>query len=215
MDGEPADERAVWSVVLPVKRLEAAKSRLLLPPEQRARLAAAMAADTVAAALAASVVTQVVVVTDDAAAARTVAGLGARVVADEPAAGLNEALEWGAAQARAAVNGGVATLSADLPALTAAALDDVLRLVSRVGVVGDRVGTGTTLLAAASGSRLRPEYGPESLARHVAAGADDLTGHAAASLRLDVDTLDDLAAATVLGVGPATAAALQELGLPH
>jgi len=42
-----------WTVLVPVKRLQLAKSRLPLPATTRAALMAAMAADTVAAALAA------------------------------------------------------------------------------------------------------------------------------------------------------------------
>ena len=53
-----------WSLVVPVKRVENAKTRLDLDVEARASLAVAMAVDTVTAALACPLVTQVVVVTD-------------------------------------------------------------------------------------------------------------------------------------------------------
>ncbi|HEX6579054.1 MAG TPA: 2-phospho-L-lactate guanylyltransferase, partial [Jiangellaceae bacterium] len=86
-----------WSVVVPVKRPEVAKTRLAdLAGARRADLARAFAADTVAAALACPNVGDVVVVTDDAQIAADVSAVGALAVADKPAAGLNAALRHGA-----------------------------------------------------------------------------------------------------------------------
>lgn len=176
----------------------------------------AMAADTVAAALAASSVAQVVVVSDDELAARRLSALGAVVVPDVPDAGLNLALAHGIATAREKAAGGpVATLSADLPALTGETLDAGLAVVRRLAVVADSDGAGTTLLAAAAGVDVSPAYGPGSFARHLSSGAEDITGQVAQRLRLDVDTLADLQAAIALGVGGRTAAVLAELGWLH
>src|SRR5579884_600924 len=80
--GPTGTERPGWSIVLPVKRLAAAKSRLDLAAADRSRLAGAMAADTVAAALAAPSVGRVVVVSDDELAADLLTRLGADVVPD-------------------------------------------------------------------------------------------------------------------------------------
>src|ERR1022692_3871831 len=91
-----------WSLVIPVKELARAKSRLTgLAGPRRAELALAMAADTVAAAAACPAIAEVIVVTDDAAAGAELGGLGACVVPDEPGAGLNPALVFGAAYAAA------------------------------------------------------------------------------------------------------------------
>ena len=85
-----------WSLVIPVKVLARAKSRLaVLAGPRRAELALAMAADTVASAVACPVIGAVIVVTDDCAAGAELGGLGAHVVADEPGAGLNPALVFG------------------------------------------------------------------------------------------------------------------------
>src|SRR3954469_22192278 len=54
-----------WAVVIPVKRLSLAKTRIDLGPDLRADLALAMALDTVAACLACPRVGTVVAVTDD------------------------------------------------------------------------------------------------------------------------------------------------------
>ncbi|MCW2585435.1 MAG: hypothetical protein JWN55_951, partial [Frankiales bacterium] len=76
-----------WGVVVPVKRLSLAKTRLAAYGDDRRRaLALAFAADVV---LAAATVAEVLVVTDDEQAGPLLAALGARVVPDDPDAGLN------------------------------------------------------------------------------------------------------------------------------
>jgi 2-phospho-L-lactate guanylyltransferase len=197
-----------WGVVVPVKRLDIAKSRLAsYGDEHRKALALAFAADVV---LAAGAVATVLVVTDDPVARELLAGLGARVAADDPDAGLNPALEHGVELLReGSPDLAVATISADLPALLA---PDLAAVLARVplhgrGFVADLAGTGTTLLAAGPGIGLVPAYGPASRERHLASGAVELV--APESVRRDVDTPDDLEHAVALGVGPHTLAALQ------
>lgn len=78
--------RFSWTVLLPVKVLARAKSRLaVLAGDRRRELALAFASDTVTAALACPEVARVLVVTSDPVAGRLLAGLGAIIVADEPA----------------------------------------------------------------------------------------------------------------------------------
>ncbi len=107
-----------WSLVIPVKVLAQAKSRLTgLPGQRRAELALAMAADTIAAAVQAADVGAVLVVTDDPEVSELAAGLGARVLPDLPGAGLNEALAHGAAYSQATwPERGRAGLAGDVPA---------------------------------------------------------------------------------------------------
>jgi 2-phospho-L-lactate/phosphoenolpyruvate guanylyltransferase len=192
-----------WSLVIPVKRLELAKSRISLPAADRADLALAMATDTVAAAVACALVARVVVVTDDARAVAALAGPGVTIVADAPDAGLNPALRHGAA---AAAGGRIVAVSADLPALTAADLTTVLVAAgSQVrGVVADESGTGTTVLTAAAEAEFVPSFGAGSFNAHLRNGAVDLTPLAAPSVRRDVDTVAGLLDAVGLGVGEAT-----------
>src|SRR4051812_25485012 len=86
-----------WGLVVPVKRLTVAKTRLQSYGDAvRQDLALAFAVDVVTAALACEVVDDVLVVTDDARAAAALRTAGARVVADAPDAGLNPALAHGA-----------------------------------------------------------------------------------------------------------------------
>lgn len=205
---DAAADPARWGVVVPVKRLALAKSRLAAyGDEVRGQLALAFAADVVAAALECPGVERVLVVTDDGTAEQVLAALGARVVPDLPDAGLNAALVHGCDVLRG--RGGslsVAALSADLPALRAGDLRSVLDSVPVAGrgFVADAAGSGTTLLAARAPARLDPSYGGGSRARHAASGAAELV--AAPGLRRDVDTPDDLQEALRLGVGPRTAA---------
>ena len=190
-----------------MKRLEVAKTRLSVDPQLRRELALAMATDSVAACLATPGVIGVVVVTDDDAAGPAMRSLGAQVVADEPAAGLNPALAHGArVLLRQHPDAGVVALSADLPALTPRALADLLGRAATVeaGCVADAAGTGTTVLTARSPASLAPAFGAGSWQRHRDAGAADLTDHADPRLRRDVDTKDDLADAIRLGCGAAT-----------
>ncbi|MFG2054836.1 2-phospho-L-lactate guanylyltransferase [Micromonospora sp. NPDC048930] len=200
-----------WTVVVPVKRLGAAKSRLrgALPGVPHEELALALAADTVRAVRGCPAVAEVLVVTDDPRVAAEVTAAGARVVPD-PAGGLNAAFRHGAAVAgpRAAVVG----LTADLPALQPAELAAALRAVPTGppgvrGFVADAPGTGTVLLAAPVGVALEPRFGVGSAGAHAAGGALPLRGDWP-TLRRDVDTAADLAAAARLGLGPRTAALL-------
>ena len=200
-----------WSVVVPVKRLRLAKSRLYAvgrPRPEHEELALSLALDTVAAALAAAAVERVVVVTDDPAARQALETAGALVLPDEPDAGLNPALAHGAAAAmRRSPRDGVALLSADLPALRPAELDAALAAAADhdAAFVADTSGFGTTLLAIAPGHLVTPRYGRASAAAHRAAGAVELTGDWP-TLRNDVDTAADLRTAAELGLGPATSA---------
>lgn len=205
-----------WTLVIPLKPLERAKSRLTATTGDTPRpgLALAFAQDTVAAAMACPAVRDVVVVTDDGLAGRELAALGARIVRDEPAGGLNAALAHGAAAVRACrPETAVAALNADLPALRPLELARVLDGAARFprSFLADCAGIGTTLLSAAPGMELRPAFGAASRSRHAASGAVELALDDVDSVRQDVDTGDDLRAALVLGVGPRTAAAAARL----
>lgn len=217
-----------WSVLVPVKRLAHAKTRLrgAVSADRHAGLVLAMALDTVAAAVGCPAVRQVVVVTDEADARRALTAAGALCVADEPDDGLNPALAHGARCAAAREpDAGIAVLGSDLPALRAEDLAAALAAATLAGAVlagatfigatfigatgsrrtfvADAEGTGTTLLTALPGVELAPAYGPGSAVAHAASGALPLTGDWP-SLRRDVDTAADLRAAAALGLGPRT-----------
>lgn len=205
---------------MPVKTLTKAKTRLrgaadrgIGEPGAHARLALALTHDTVAAVLATHAVRHLLVVSSDPVVAAELAALGVEVVPD-PLNGLNAAYAHGAAIVRERdPDTAVGALQADLPALRPAELESAIATAvagfSAVprAFVPDAEGTGTTFLLAAPGTDLDPQFGGASAQRHAASGARPLTGDWP-SLRRDVDTSDDLRAATELGLGAHTRAVL-------
>jgi 2-phospho-L-lactate guanylyltransferase len=208
-----------WSVVIPVKVLTQAKSRLArLGGERRAGLALAMAADTVTAVLACAAAARVIVITDDQVVGDALRALGAEVIPDPvlPEAGagggLNGALRHGADYARSRWPGsGVAALFADLPAVRpaeiAAALDAARQWPT--AFVADAAGDGTSLYTARPGAGFQPSFGLASRSRHASGGAVELDLAGIDGLRRDVDTPEDLQAAAAIGLGPHTAGLLR------
>ncbi|WP_416519752.1 2-phospho-L-lactate guanylyltransferase [Streptomyces achromogenes] len=208
-----------WTLVIPLKPLARAKSRLADTAGDGVRpgLALAFAQDTVVAALACAEVPDVAVVTDDELAGRELAALGARIVPDVPGGGLNAALAHGAAAVRRRRPGAaVAALNADLPALRPAELSRVLAAAAEFprAFLPDAAEVGTTLLTAVGGQELRPAFGVDSRARHRVSGAAELAPAGVDSVRQDVDTGADLRAALALGVGRFTAAVAAGLLIP-
>ena len=204
-----------WSVLIPVKVLSEAKSRLAgLAGPRRGELALAVACDTVTAVLKTDQAARAIVITDDPVAASALRELGALVVPDEPRDGLNAALRHGAAvAARSWPASGTAALSADLPALRPAELARALNAAAvwPNAFVADAAGDGTTLYTAAPGVAFRPAFGLASRARHAAGGAIELGLTDVPGLRRDVDTPADLRGAAELGLGPRTAPLATEL----
>jgi 2-phospho-L-lactate guanylyltransferase len=205
----PSAPHPQWSLVVPVKVLARAKTRMTAAAgPHREALALAVAADTVAAALRCARVRDVIVVTDDPLPAAELAALGARIVPDEPDAGLNPALVHGAGRGRElAPDAGVGALSADLPALRP---DELARVLDSAALapeafVPDAAGIGTTLYTARPGVPFSPAFGRGSRAAHRARGARELLLPGTDSVRRDVDTPDDLRAVLALGTGPRTA----------
>ncbi|MBP2703287.1 2-phospho-L-lactate guanylyltransferase [Microbispora sp. RL4-1S] len=207
---------ARWSIVIPVKTLIRAKTRLAgAAGPYRTDLAVAVASDTVTAALSGRPVARVIVVTADPLPAERLAALGAHVVRD-PDRGLNAALRAGAAEAvRIAPGDAIGALQADLPALRPAELETVLLAAAQheQSFVPDAADVGTTFYGVLPGVPFRPGFGGESRARHLSGGAKELVLEGVASVRRDVDTVEDLREALALGVGPATAAVAPLIGL--
>ncbi|MDO9455506.1 2-phospho-L-lactate guanylyltransferase [Nocardioides sp.] len=201
-----------YVVVLPVKPPARGKSRLQgIPDERRRGLAEAFALDTAAACLGSPSVAAVLAVTDDAAFALRLATAGCATVPDG-GAGLNGALRQAAAEAVRRWPGlQPVALLADLPALRTADLDAALAALVPGGpsYVADADGTGTTLYTAPY-DEFDPAFGADSAAAHRDAGALAVRGELA-SLRRDVDDLDDLRSAAAIGLGVETARAADGL----
>ena len=201
-----------WTVVIPVKGTDSAKSRLGGDAGSRAELARAIALDTVEAVLASGSVSGVIVVTTSA-AGEPFAQLGARVVVDDSGAGLNPAIALGVAAAGdpgAAVPVGIAVLLGDVPALRPEELDAALVLAQRhpTALVPDADGVGSVLTTAMVGYAHSPAFGGGSRAAHLLRGYVELDLPADSGLRRDVDTLVQLRELGAARVGTRTAALL-------
>jgi 2-phospho-L-lactate guanylyltransferase len=197
-----------WSVVIPVKPSVRGKSRLDVPGVVRVELARAIALDTIDAAASCAAVGQVVVVTDDGGLVLQALDIpGLRFVSDEKAQGLDAAVALGAQTADGMPR---AALLGDVPALRPEDLAAALEAAAAVdrGVVADAEGTGSTLVTARAGVTWTSSFGEGSFARHVSLGCVPLSIPDASTLRRDVDTADQLAAAEQLGLGRRTAALL-------
>ena len=203
-------------LLVPVKPLWLAKSRLLGAADRTAEhadLVAAVACDTILAARRAPGVTDVVAVTSDAWLRRLLEADDVEVLPDSPDVGLNAALRHGdrLLQQRASVSR-TGALQADLPALRASELGAALAAAGGDrAFCPDRQGTGTTLLLAEPGQPLSPRFGGESAAAHASTEAKCLDGPWQ-TVRCDVDTADDLERARRLGVGPRTSRQLAARG---
>jgi 2-phospho-L-lactate/phosphoenolpyruvate guanylyltransferase len=203
----PVDQRGLrWTVLVPLRGLPSAKSRLAesLSPEVHGAVVAAIRADTLAAVDGTPQVARVVVIGD-------APGEGITLV--QTSDGLNGALRDGAAYAHERwPDDGVAALVGDLPALRAdelgAALDAAAAHPS--AFVPDASGTGTTLLAATPGTGIDPRFGIGSAARHATIAVALAAGP---GLRTDVDTVGELAEAARVGVGPHTNAVIAAHGV--
>lgn len=198
--------RSYLDLVVPVKRLDRAKSRLVGAADggigdrrAHADLVVALALDTITAAAGADGVRDVVVVTSDPMLTAVLRTEGIRCVPEaEP--GLNEAYRHGASM----LGRHVGALQADLPALRSAELAAAITAADgKRAFCPDRQGTGTTLLISAPGEPLDPRFGVGSAQAHRESGAIELIGDWP-SLRCDVDTEADLAIAAELGLGPRT-----------
>ena len=195
-----------FALLMPVKTLTLAKSRLEVShADQREPLMRAFALDAIAAASRSSAVRQVYVVTDE-------PGFeveGAVRLPDEGDGDLNQALHHASLRVRLDdPSVAVAAMCADLPCLDPDDLDAALAAgMSPRWFVADASGSGTTLLAAGPGVDLDPHFGVGSARRHEDSGAVPVRAELP-TLRMDVDTEADLAAARRLGLGSHTTSQL-------
>jgi 2-phospho-L-lactate guanylyltransferase len=215
MSGTTADGAGDVALIVAVKRLAAAKTRLapIFSARTRESVVLAMLVDTLTAARRVAALGSITVITPDEAAAAAAAELGAEVLADPTPERHSDPLNNAITAAERALAGSYANfvvLQGDLPALQSQELAEAIGAARqhRRSFVADRPATGTSALCA-FGTTLDPHFGPDSSARHRRSGAIELTG-AWPGLRCDVDTPADLAAARRLGLGPATSRTLAQ-----
>ncbi|MGH3595175.1 MAG: 2-phospho-L-lactate guanylyltransferase [Mycobacterium sp.] len=213
MSGRRADTDADVGLIIAVKRVSDAKTRLapVFLAQTRENVVLAMLADTLTAAANVGSLRCITVITPDDAATAVAADLGADVLPDPTPQGHPDPLNNAIAAAERVVAESVSNivvLQGDLPALQTQELTEAIAAARqhKRSFVADRLGTGTAALCA-FGTALDPRFGPDSSAQHRRSGAIELTG-AWPGLRCDIDTPDDLTVARRLGVGPATTRAV-------
>lgn len=184
--------------ILPVKRLDAAHSRLngVLTPDQRQRLAEATFLDALGKVRQCRTLDETLVVTSDPSVTRHARWLGHVVVsqpedsghANAASAGVRAALELGADR--------VAMLPTDCPLLDPAELDDRIGRSPRAAlIVPDRHGSGTNALVLCPPDAFQPAFGRDSCALHVSrarAAGISFALERLDSLALDLDTPEDM-----------------------
>jgi 2-phospho-L-lactate guanylyltransferase len=211
-EGVGADLSRIWAIV-PIRGLESAKTRLGddLDPEERLVLVTEMLRRTLVATRDAQRIVGTVVVTMDPAAAAIANRHRAIGLVERVPGGLNEAIRAARSVAIARDASAVLVLPADLPAVTATVLDDIVEaaataMAARSGIVAlvpDRHGAGTNALLVSPPALVEPAFGVNSRSVHAAgtraAGARYL--EVDGPLALDIDTADDLlvAAAALAG----------------
>ncbi|KAA0919506.1 2-phospho-L-lactate guanylyltransferase [Dietzia sp. ANT_WB102] len=208
-----------WTIVVPVKSLDRAKSRLVpaLTGDARRALVVAMAADVLRACRDTPGVVRVRVVSADPRVEDLALRTGAEFV-DEPAdsdSPHGDPLNFALDRALGDVTGPAGVVTADLPELRPEHLSRILDVASRHphATVTDHRGAGTTMAFWTGAPATRVcRFGLDSAARYrVEGGAVPIAvkGDLDAAAR-DVDVPGDLAALPGRSVGPATAGALRD-----
>ncbi len=210
------------AAILPVKRFARAKQRLgaSVADPLRADLARAMVGDVLAALSECPSIALTVVVTSEESVATAARAQGALVVEDSAEDGQSAAVALGLERALAEGAQRALCIPGDCPALDPSELEALLGGATPVGeapaskarafderssrrarpdvvIVPDRHGTGTNGLLLTPPDAILPSFGPGSCERHrELARAADATCRLErpASLLLDIDTGDDLAA---------------------
>ena len=180
--------------IVPVRALGEGKTRLadVLSPRRRAALVESMLARVLAALRAARSINRIIVVTPDAELALPV---GVERLLDL-GCGLNAAVTLGMQHLEGGAQA-MLVVAADAPQVTADELD---RLIERardveVALVPDRRGSGSNALWLRLPSRFVPQFGTDSLARHLAEARRLGLSHLSLpvpGLSHDVDTSEDL-----------------------
>lgn len=185
-----------WAVTVPFRSRENAKTRLAV--SCRKDLALAFLRDTLAALMSSPHVSSVIVVSSD---ARLSESIGTPVIEDR-GRGIDDAVEIGHRWQRDhGHQGHYSVVLPDLPALRTSDLDAFFDAASRLPrtFVADATGTGTTCLSTHQNTA-NSAFGQNSAHRHIRLGYRDIP-LGVPSLRLDVDTVDDLVCAARMGVG--------------
>lgn len=185
------------TVLLPVKDFSHAKQRLasLLSARQRAELARAMLTDVLGTIAAAKRPDRVVVFTASEAVTELVRPFEFDIVQEVQVRGHSAAVNQ-MVDELSFQSSHILSVAGDLPTMTSVELDALFDAANDgVSLVSSRDGTGTNAALFVMPSRIRMEYGEDSLQRHLKNATS--AGYPARVIRLpgmefDIDTPEDL-----------------------
>jgi 2-phospho-L-lactate guanylyltransferase len=189
-----------FPVVIPVKPFDFAKQRLsgVLQPSQRAALARTMLVDVLNVVASAVAPSDVIVVTASAEATEIAKRSRMQVLPEAAASDLNAAVEAASRHRMVQNAGGFLMLPADVPEITTAAIHQAFAALDQnfsLVLAPATSDGGTNLLACRPPHAIRPQFGTQSFAKHLAAGKQaGLACHVlnSAELGRDIDSPDDL-----------------------
>jgi 2-phospho-L-lactate guanylyltransferase len=188
------------TAILPVKRFQHAKQRLkdALGTGSRVALCSAMCSDVLSALQRAHALDCVMVVSGEPAIRDLAVGGGIVVIEDPAERGQSDAAGSGLARAAALGYDRALLVPADCPLVDPAEIDRLIAgaVGSDAVIVPDRHRRGTNALLLDPGGSFQPQFGPDSLARHVEQAKRRglrFSVEPLASLALDIDTGEDLA----------------------
>lgn len=205
------------AAIVPVKRFEAAKTRLDMPPRRRARLCSLMLSEVLLALSASPQISSTFVVTRDGEAAELARRHGASVVPDPDEAGVNRAVELAAGPARESGASATLVLPQDVPLVEPADVSALMRTQMPRGfvtVVPSRRFDGTNALLRMPPDIIKTSYDEDSYRAHMAS-ARRSTPNASVlfvpRIMQDIDVLEDLRSALSSGYKPGFCRAAREL----
>lgn len=204
-------------VVIPVKRLDEAKSNLsaALTPEQRRELVLCMLADVLNAVRNSRLIASTIVVSPDEMVLNFARANGAIGTA-EPGVELNEALKLAIEHAAAKGASSVLILPSDLPLLRAADVEDIIAMaiLPQDVVIAPSKGNGTNALFLHPPDVMNLRFGGESFPVHLAearkAGIRPRI-YRSFNVATDVDSVEDLPGVETHGLGTRTQSFLRAL----
>jgi 2-phospho-L-lactate guanylyltransferase len=216
-----ADAGGIWAIV-PVKRLDHAKSRLslVLGPAERMNLARAMICDVLDTLDGVAGLSGVVVVTNDAEVSRFASAKDAVVLGGLAEAGFNHAVEFGLSWLETQGIGGAIVVPGDIPFASGTEFSDVVHALNDHDLVlapAARDG-GTNVLAMRLPKVMPPIFGDDSFRNHLAAArALGVEPHVLYldGASHDIDVSSDLFWENGGGCGVRTRALLKHLARPN
>jgi 2-phospho-L-lactate guanylyltransferase len=217
------------TAILPVKRFDRAKQRLgpQLGPGARAALASAMLSDVLAELDRSASLKAVMLVSGEPAVQALAVGARVAVIPDITEKGQSPAALAGLARASELGYDRALLIPGDCPLIDAGELDGLIATCGAdridVAIVPDRHRRGTNALLFDPAAEFEPQFGPDSLGRHIEQAVRRGLRYSVEplpSLALDVDTSEDLTELLSLlgrtrGGAPQTRAVLRQIERTH